>query len=264
MKKTILASVATIALMAAAPAFAVSYNNQSTVTQNGTNQSATVDQSNGEDGASTIDQSGSNHTAKVTQGVAPLGGDVGNSSLLTQTGDLNDAEVEQSGASNESDIKQATFSNQAFVDQISDGADGNYALIDQTIGLDNKAQVTQRGNLNSSITIQGGESNIADVQSWGDGNASIVRQNVGLFGGHTENRADVAQFGDDNSSLIEQGKDVIGASGNQAAVKQEGDNNTSLIDQDGTNGKITVNQLTDNNYSTVTQDGVGNIAIVTQ
>lgn len=253
MKTTILASVAAIALMTAGAAAAA--GNSSTVNQSGTGQSATVDQSLGDNGLSTIDQTGSGQTASVTQGVLP--GANHNTSDVDQAGSGNAATVSQDGTWNSSDVDQANNDNKAFVTQVGTGlalGDVNEAVVNQLGSAEATSTIGQTGYGNFASTVQGATGAMATTLITGDGNTSYIRQNTGAALGDTPNNvASLTVTGDNNYSEIFQGEGDPSAHDNTATVEQAANGGASYVYQNGVNGLVEVTQTTDGATSTVSQ-----------
>ena len=169
----------------------------SRVLQQGTNQSATVNQtaSNRGDNASLVDQSGSGNSAGVTQ--------IANTNVV-------------SGADNNSRIFQNGSGNQATVGQTSNGNTDNTSLINQRASsIDGSANVQQSGDgtvvNNSNIDQSGGSNNSAGVTQSGLGsthNLSTVIQTgsmntatIGQSGASLSNTSTLHQTGTGNSAI---------------------------------------------------------------
>ncbi|KIN63398.1 Curlin associated repeat-containing protein [Sulfitobacter noctilucicola] len=288
MKKYLFATASVFALTLATTAQA----NDSTISQIGATQTATVDQTGGSEGVSSINQIGANHTASVTQADDPNNGTpafntASNTSSISQEGDGAIATVNQTGdpSGAPGNISEVTQFNDgppsAIADVLQDGTNnfssveqgrdvdpvdrrGQNALISQT-GSDHISTVLQRGNLNdatvtqsglgnTSDVTQGGLDNLAGVTQSGDGNLSTVSQSAN-FG-----EAQIEQSGNSNESDVVQ--DGRANSSVAALILQDGNNNTSTVLQTSLvagpgsgNQFAEVTQSTDWNSSVITQDG---------
>lgn len=129
---------------------------------------------------SAIDQQGTNNTADVDQGgIANFAGGPGanknNASSVVQTGDWNSASVTQDGKENAS-------VNDSVIAQSGDGASGgeeNVATVDQSDFANNFSSINQDGNTNQATVAQGGSivvTNDSAVVLAGSGNTSTVTQ----------------------------------------------------------------------------------------
>lgn len=288
MKKYLFATVSVLGLTIATNASA----NDSTISQIGATQTATVDQTGGSEGVSAINQIGANHKATVTQADDPNNGTpafntASNTSTINQEGDGAVATVNQTGdpsgapgnisevtqfndgpPSAVADVMQNGTNNFSSVEQGRDADPvdrrGQNAMVSQD-GSDHISTVLQRGNLNNatvaqsglgntSEVTQGGLDNLAGVTQSGDGNLSTVSQSAN-FG-----EAQVEQSGNNNASDVEQNGRAN--SSVAALILQSGNDNTSSVLQTSlvagpgnANQFAEVTQSTDSNSSFITQDG---------
>ena len=158
-----------------------------------------------------------------------------NTSGVTQTGYLNDAQITQSGQ-NTSAVDQEFRENSAIVDQIG----VNWSDIDQSGDVGN---MKKSGLANSATVLQDGGNNafqISDIDQQGDGNEAIVDQ-----------------YGEDNNSKIQQGNNG-NAEDNYAKVYQTG----GTMSGDGNDADVL--QRYDNNYADVYQNGNSNSVVLEQ
>lgn len=210
-------------------------DNETTVTQDGTENTALVDQDRGADGSAgggtnqtaTVDQNGNENETDVLQQ-----GD-GNATTVSQVGNSNETTVTQQGDSNRADNSSTGARNIVTVDQAPEtvviptftgfitffvGGEGNES--DVTVeGDENTVDVNQIRNSNDSdVDIDGSDNDVdvaQDASSLGDGNSSIVAI-TGLFG-----------FGDDNKVIVDQEGDST------SDVDISGDRNSVDVMQNG-------------------------------
>ena len=154
----------------------------------------------------------------------------------------------------------AQFGNMASVMQ---KGDQNYSNVDQNkqqSGDALEADVYQNGEGNSSIVKQDlSFGAVANVYQYGDRNLSKVDQ----FGADN-NGSDVNQTGNDNRSIVVQGTNPGGATGNNTFVQQNGDSNQSYVFQQWHNNTAMSDQFGDNGMSQIWQAGSGNEAKLKQ
>ncbi len=193
-----------------------------------------------------------------------------NSSTVTQTGDLNDADVDQTGSGNT-----------VTIDQISatDGTVGQIAITAQS-GSGNTSDIDQDGDGNNfTRTGQMGTNSLAMVEQTAASFAvtAIIDQGVDTDNNtgtiiQSDGRANGAQIiqngtgpglGANNFSSILQG-DTTNIGGTAvfaetvgATNTQSGQNNSSDIVQSGVSTSVGVNQIGDANISFVTQGDLG-------
>ena len=292
MNKLLIATASTLVIAAAA------YANESDIDQNGTGNTAEVDQTGGAEGTASINQGNvfaapndeaNNSFAKITQSEVSVGSPgfsvPTNSATINQTGENMGALVEQrnyngNGATNVVVIDQASngagpttaggYSQEAVTTQL---GEGNTADIDQ--GQTNASPppnrsgqqitVNQTGDFNASTSDQRGNEANASITQSGAMNVSGVAQ-IGL-----EDFAVVTQSGNGNESTVDQTGNF-----NDAFVTQSGDGNISGVVQDGgaQSSLATVNQDGSSNESNILQTDIiggapvsprsSNIAFVSQ
>ena len=231
----------------------------STITQSGsgdgTTINATVKQSSGSGNASFIGQSGYDDYVLVNQ----AGGGTDNSSV-TQSGQLDQANVLQYSMASSSAITQSGKSDQATVHQ---WAGSNVSGITQTGGTD-VATVLQSGNTSGvSYITQAGMADQASVTQYGatSNNSSISQLDLNDYA--IVNQGGLAGY---NSSGINQGGG--GNGGNIATIMQTanyaGSQNLSSITQGG-GATATVTQTVNNgafiNNSGITQNGQNTVTV---
>lgn len=243
----------------------------STVTQSGSNQKATVEQ-RAATGSSTVNQSGAKNEAKVTQESTSGGA----TSIVFQSGSL------QTGRTT------AAQNNLAFVTQVTNadsyvnqrGSEGtvrinqnagstgatSFAVQDVTYGTKRSTiEVTQSGA--DAVSNIGARASLAanDVvgQSGSDNSINLIQSNVGAFStitqSGTNNDITVNQVGISAESTITQG-----GTNNDLLLTQSGSDNYSYISQSGNNGIVDVVQSANSAWSSVTQTGNFNTATITQ
>lgn len=247
----------------------------STVTQAGSNQTATVVQS-ATTGSSTVNQSGAKNIAQVTQ----QAGSEGATSVVFQSGSLptgrtteaqNNLATVIQAANATSYVNQRGSGGTVTIDQRAVSANATSIVVqDVTFGLDRSTiVVTQIGaGAVSNIGSKGtNESSAADdvVGQSGSDNSIVLNQLNGeasstITQSGTYNGITVNQVGFSAESTITQGGDR-----NVVLLTQSGNDNYSYISQSGNNGKVDVYQTANNAWSSVTQlGGTGNQAFVTQ
>lgn len=252
-------------------------SNTSTITQEGSEAKALVDQT-GDPGEAPgnvseiiqfndgppkaladVKQSGANNASIVEQGRDNDPVDRrGQTAMITQDGTDHISTVLQRGNLNTANVNQASTGNMSDVTQ--SGLD-NDATIDQS-GAGNSSTVSQSANFGMTAVEQSGDNNSSDVTQSGRANSSVA--------------ATILQSGNNNTSSVLQTSLVAGpGSADQfAEVTQSTDNNASTIEQDGgdpvvdtvnTGNSASVFQMaTSGNTSMVMQSGAGNTATVNQ
>lgn len=277
------------------------YSQDSYVSQTGSNNYATVDQSNTSGSTvigntAIIDQTGSNNNA--TQIQSATGRNLGNGSYFNSGPERNYAKVTQDGSSSQANQSQYngianrmtvlqganTTGNRAIQTQGSTTSNSivNQATIAQTKyavaggGSGNRAEQSQTGALQLAKIEQEGINSYAKQTQTASGapfdnNSAYIHQ--GDPG--TGNTAIQSQGGSNNTARIQQG--IGGTANNSYAMQtQTGTNNQASIDQFLTNNSYAEQvQSNNNNYSGMTQSnvrsaaysiqtGANNAAIVTQ
>lgn len=204
MKKLLLAA-ASISVMAVAAPVAYAAGSTSNVTQAGSGQTASVDQTGSLLGSlSNIDQSNANNTADVTQA------DDGTSAAF-----VNDSDVDQTGDGNTATVNQDSLDAAGqLVSVILQSGDGNTADVSQTSD-DQDSTVTQISSGNSATVVQGDSAITAGNSPsfiFSNSNTSEITQDG--VGGHVANvtqrsqnaMSTVTQFGEMNTANVEQGE----------------------------------------------------------
>lgn len=305
--------------------------NDSTIDQIGMDNVATVTQNGGSGGTSGVLQTGDDDTAWVIQSETASGGTNTNTSEIKQLG----GSGSQSASVNQN-YEGGGAANMAFI--IQDSTDGgNLGTINQN-GNANSATIAQgpgdsddvclgpfcfgttpfditnstasvlqegAGNIATSNQIvgsNGGNSNFASTEQYGDLNIATINQGSGtsLFdptANDNDNEAYIkqdgignessmsqggelgvassAQFGNDNKSeIVQSGGFPLLAAGNNATVFQDGDRNSSIVRQSSAHGdlpavpagtKAIVTQLGSDNESIIDQKPLGgHLATVNQ
>ena len=240
-------------------------DNDHTVEQNGSSNSAQVDAFNGGNTGS-IEQIGNTNEALMQHGAAKFG-----EATIQQYGDENYARARQfQGENNSATIKQgnsAYESNGNYGDIRQEGS-GNTASFSLKRGDDNDVSVSQDGDQNySEYSVASGDANKIDVSV--GGSANRTRFSID---------SDWPSFSSSNTLYVDKDGDTnyftgsIKGSGNTVDVTQHGDDNrigTSWYTKDGVSiagdgNTATVSQMSDMNSASVTMSGSGNTATVTQ
>lgn len=246
----------------------------STVTQEGSNQTATVVQS-ATTGSSTVNQSGAKNIADVNQ----KAGSEGASSVVFQSGSL------QTGRTGR------LRNNEAYVTQVTDAT----SYVNQR-GSEGKVTINQNGgsvgatsvviqdvtwvSQQSTIEVtQSGKNAISNIGSKGTNESSAADDVAGQSG--SDNFIKLIQSAEDADSTITQSdtnnyisvnqsgfsakSEIIqGGTNNDLFLTQSGSDNYSYISQSGNDGRVDVYQAANNAWSSVTQSGTLNVATVTQ
>lgn len=150
-----------------------------------------------------LDQAGG--TATVTQ----IGDD--HNSIVSQTSDGSQVEVNQSNLNNSSSVIQGRNAGNSFQ------TNSQEALINQS-GLDNESWVTQSGSNGDVNVNQSGDNNDSTITQSGFDNSAGDSDAAALVG--------VDQSGSDNKSFVTQSGQL-----SDAFVSQIGDDNTARITQ---------------------------------
>jgi hypothetical protein len=150
-------------------------SNDATVTQNGTNNTATVDQFFAGGVTATVTQSGQDNIANVDQAVAFL-----SDATIVQEGERGDASIVQlAEISSTASISQLGTSTDANADIFQGPFGGHEATIIQTNidGLGGDASISQLGvDQKATITQTGTVGAFADVNQTGSNNTATVTQ----------------------------------------------------------------------------------------
>ncbi|HWE47954.1 MAG TPA: hypothetical protein VG407_18190 [Caulobacteraceae bacterium] len=234
MKHLILGAVSTAALLLAGSAFA---QNVTIINQQGSNNSASADQSAGANELTQINQISSSNIATVTQG---------------------------------------GFNDETFVDQDTDGTYTASSATVTQIGQNGTFQIAQHG-FNSAVATQGassiGETGYITQTGYNPGTGAFLEQNG--FGNNgwimqtgNFNVSIVTQIGSGGAYTSPVAEDVIPGTLNAGdfgvrqggGSQQVGNYNTSVINQEGDNS-VAVNEATGNgNFQWITQNGLANQA----
>ncbi len=251
------------------------YANDSTISQIGATNFATVDQTGGNNGTSNVNQTGSDDFASVTQSDGPggsnnadidqLGGSGVQTATITQsngsTGGSSATVGTPGGPTNNATILQDSVQggNEAVIDQ--DG-DGNSAWAQQGPGAAFNVfppfggGPTTPGDITNSFSI---------IDQNGSSNMATTMQIVGSNGGDN-NLADILQSGTSNEAAIKQGTGAINSvwfipnpasndNNNTAFITQSGVGNFSDVEQGGESGSASSTQGGNDNESTIVQSG---------
>lgn len=254
MKKTFFAGASIAALIAAAPALALG-NNESTVTQSGTNARATVN------------QTGANSNSEITQTIGGAvtvtqGGTTGSESDVTTSAhaDPTPPAVDNRGG-NTVEVKQsdsgvggtaAGQANKSVVNQVTVNL-GSSVLVEQS--------KTLAGAQNYSFVQQGNNASNGDV---------IVRQtgaaNVSNYYSttSTDNDATITQTGLDNDSFVQQDFQIGSAVATVSQIGSGGDVNQVIIQQIADGFADAPPSFGNNALASASQDGAGNFAAIYQ
>ena len=181
MKKSLMLSACMAALLAS-PALAGT--NTSSVTQAGTQQTATINQTGNND-QSTTDQKNSANTILVNQS-----GKTGNASLVKQSGTIGSATVTQTDdGSGTKPVANSTIDQQggtdvATVDQFSQNSIGQ-----------NVSAITQVGSFNTAGVIQRSSGQTSSITQNSNNNSALVLQGDALLPSNTGNTTTLVQGG---------------------------------------------------------------------
>ena len=230
MRISMILTTTAIALIAATSVLA---NDVTSITQSGTSQTVTTDQSFGLNGSISIGQTGYNNAMLITQQDADTidrgAGNYANTASITQAGHDNTinttAPLFLTATGQNNNYANGTLTNSTLVNQKGDHnrlvyeqtGDGHALQIDQK-GSGNSAEIGQEGNFNDTATLaQSGTNNtfealqtafgdqITSTQSGTTNLTSISQRASSQFAGTT-------QSGADNQLLI--GQYSVGASAN--------------------------------------------------
>lgn len=261
MTLTKLAILSTTALTLSLSA-AMADGNDSSVTQDGADNSALVNQDLGADGSAdgganqtaTVDQDGDDNTADVLQQ-----GD-GNNTTVTQDGDDNRADNRSVGDSNTVTVSQGPetvvippitipnplpFGPPVFVIN-----PGSTNLVG---GNDNESDVTVDGDGNTVDVTQIRDGNASDVSVEGDSNdVDVTQDDAPIVSGNSSTVA--IRNGDANIVRIDQDGE------NASGVEIVGDDNDVDVEQSGSNASE-VDILGADNDVDVAQDGISGIGV---
>ncbi|MGZ8360163.1 MAG: hypothetical protein ACXWUX_06550, partial [Allosphingosinicella sp.] len=214
MKKVILTGVSTLALFAAAPALA--QNNDSTVTQRGSNADATVTQS-GANSSSDIDQL-SGGVVNVTQS-----GSTGSTSNVRTEADSNLAPPANTVDVNQTDSGTGPALGQANVSDV----------VQDNVNLGSSVDVDQNHNIageerNYSNVRQGRNASNGDVVVNQDGGDNVSNYTSTTS---TDNDATIVQTGSNNNSDVQQDFQNGGARAEVSQNNAGGADNNVYVDQ---------------------------------
>jgi len=256
---------------------AIGQNNETTITQVTSNNSASVDQL-GMDNEATITQKGGNqNVAHIDQSSDPNETGIIISTIF-QDGANNDARTvgtRKNSASSETEQRQVGSENIARINQgLPLGTNRGTTLTQVQVGNLNFA--TMSGN-NSYQAEQRQVGNRNDARTSGGGkNANIFQEqlgndNIARINGLSFASSDQLQFGDRNLSILENvGHDGPGES---YLTRQDGNDNDARLTANGNGGVLDVRQTgnlntaivdwtTSLNTTTINQNGFQNTAVV--
>lgn len=219
---------------------------------------------------------------------------------ISQTGDLNNAELIQSSSDNTAEIDQGNkksdaFENEATILQggtgynsasIDQKGDLNTAKVEQKTGGYNSASIDQSNftyinNPNEAEIVQDGGYNSATIHQHDvDGNQASIMQ-VGDYAGKawigqsggSNNSASIVQVGTGttntlHAAIINQGSSKSPASTNQAVIYQQGSGTLVTTDEGGilVGHSASISQEDYANTASIgqTQDGVIGVAVISQ
>ena len=200
-----------------------------------------------------------------------------NSSVISTTGDYNDAFITQGTANNNTasilQVQSATSAYHALA-QISQEASSwgkisqydtrNYATIGEK--LNDRAEIYQNGKVNSSnIAFGYGQgSNVGYVEQVGTYNGGYM-YTTGHNNGTQVDPLSIKQYGNSNGAIIESGWNAPASNWNKASINQNGDLNSSKIRQEGGDGNdARVNQTGKEDHADVVQTGSYLVASIDQ
>jgi len=240
MKYALTTGVSALTLAIAAPALAQD-NNDSEITQTGTN------------GQATVTQTGSGNESDIEQDSAPIGGAPAIANIATVT---------QAGTDGYSSIDQTRDNTATVTQTMASRAMNSLVVQDNSSGGGNIATVTQRGfGLGKNTDEESANFTGSFVSQTGNTGNVRVQQNEGTIDAvsritqtGTNKRAEVIQESGTADSLVMQSGGAMkvevyqeGSSTSEirqsgqfhtAGVRQEGDDNFSRIDQTGVNGDV--------------------------
>ena len=191
-----------------------------------------------------------------------------NSSVISTTGNYNDAFITQGVSNNNTasilQVQSATAAYHALA-QISQEASSwgkitqydtrNYATIGEK--QNDRAEIYQNGSVNSSnIALGYGEgSNVGYVEQVGTYNGGYM-YTTGHNNGTVADPLTIKQYGNTNGAVIESGWNAPASNYNKASINQNGDLNTSKIRQEGGDVNVArVNQTGKENHADLVQTG---------
>ncbi|PAU95294.1 hypothetical protein CK503_03615 [Aliifodinibius salipaludis] len=259
MKK--LTTLVFVLVFASSMAFA---QNDATVDQNGSGNSASIDQ----------EYQAANGVSAMNEAVVNQAGDQNDVALLDQYGAGNLYDVEQIGDGNlvkqhaEQGKHGPSTNGLIDVDQI--GNNNTVHDVDQS-GQSNQAYITQEG-VGNFVDIEGQRStgaagNIIDILQTDDGDHAVgTGTGTGAYQDGVNNTMDIVQNGWGQSAGTQsvQSGGVPGQEGGQGLV-QLGDGNELMIDQSGSSNIVrSVLQDGSSNMADIMQSSSGNTAAVSQ
>lgn len=166
-----------------------------------------------------------------------------NDSSVDQSGSDHIGEISQTGTRNYAKILQIGSSHQAYIVQV---GHGNEAIIETKTGTASIAQITQ---------TEGAEDNYARIDQWGfaqdaeqfqrgrDNWANIIQDGQGFHTAYQE------QNGINNQALINQDNNLELQEGNEALQVQRGDQNKANLKQNGSGNFASQFQFSPNNWA---------------
>jgi len=200
-----------------------------------------------------------------------------NSSVISTTGNYNDAFITQGVSNNNTasilQVQSATAEYHALA-QISQEASSwgkitqydtrNYATIGEK--QNDRAEIYQNGSVNSSnISFGYGQgSNVGYVEQVGTYNGGYM-YTTGQNNGTQADPLAIKQYGNSNGAVIESGWNAPASNYNKASINQNGDLNTSKIRQEGGDVNVArVNQTGKKNHADLVQTGTYLAATIDQ
>lgn len=200
-----------------------------------------------------------------------------NSSVISTTGDYNDAFITQGAANNNTasilQVQNATPLYHALA-QITQGAASwgkitqydtrNYATITET--MSDRAEIYQNGDVNNSVIYlwNGTGNNNGYVEQIGDFNYGSIHT-TGYYNGTALDPLLIKQSGNNNSAIIESGWNAPASNLNKASIRQSGNLNTSKVRQEGGDwNSARVNQTGNDDDANLKQAGANLVATIDQ
>jgi len=200
-----------------------------------------------------------------------------NSSVISTTGDFNDAFITQGIANNnDASILQVQSANAGYhaLAQISQESSSwgkitqydtrNYATIGEKLA--DRAEIYQNGKVNSSNIAfgYGAGSNVGYVEQVGEYNGGYI-YTTGHNNGVVEDPLAIRQYGNTNGAVIESGWNAPASNFNRASILQTGTKNDAKIRQEG--GDVNVARMTqygESNQASLLQTGSYLVATIDQ
>ncbi|MBL7471286.1 hypothetical protein [Robertkochia sediminum] len=249
------------------------FSNESTTTQTGTSNFIEVRQNfddtsvitqNGQQNSATVEQTGTNINT-----IDQIEGALGNSAEVTQSGS-NTSTITQKDGSLDEDENQVLKGNKADVNQVG----SNTSTVTQTGGYGNYAYVEQSGSNTSTINQIDGDNNSAWVYQEDSGNTSTINQGTQGYSNTAwvsqkgmEQTSTIYQYmGENNFAEVEQLDTVYDGEGRNVntMTQEEGNANNAFLIQNGASNTNTLYQTGNHNIFNAQQYGKGNTINVTQ